>query len=37
MGEWTLDLGDVEIATPDPIDEANLEAADTLMNLPEHQ
>jgi hypothetical protein len=34
--EWTLDLEEVEIYAPDPLDEPIVDASDMLRDLPDH-
>jgi uncharacterized protein YukE len=36
MGEWNLDLEEIEIDTPDPLEEPPLEGADAMRELPDH-
>jgi hypothetical protein len=36
MGEWNLDLEEIEVITPDPIEDPALDTADLVRDLPEH-
>ncbi|MEI8331645.1 MAG: hypothetical protein WCF90_08390 [Methanomicrobiales archaeon] len=34
--DWNLDMGEIEIDCPDPIDELDLDGAELLRDLPDH-
>jgi chromosome segregation ATPase len=36
MGEWNLDLDEIEVITPNPIEDPALDTADLLRDLPDH-
>jgi hypothetical protein len=36
MGEWNLDLEEIEICAPDAIEDPVLDSGDLIRDLPDH-